>query len=79
MKFSDLFTDKSDGRMSIQRTWMNVAMLILTVVFGWYAYHWKLEEWMYIAYSLVAVFPNLVSKWINVRWGIGEEKGNKNE
>ena len=64
MKLADLFIDKSTGKLSQQRTWMNIAMLTITSVFVWYAYSLRLEEWMFWAYSIIAVFPNLISKWI---------------
>ena len=79
MKLADLFIDKSTGKLSQQRTWMNIAMLTITSVFVWYAYSLRLEEWMFWAYSIIAVFPNLVSKWIGARFGMNVDKENKNE
>lgn len=49
---------------------MNIAMVVITSTFVWYAYSLKLEEWMFWAYSIIAVFPNLISKWIRARFGI---------
>lgn len=79
MKLADLFINKSTGKLSQQRTWMNIAMLTITSVFVWYAYSLRLEEWMFWAYSIIAVFPNLVSKWIGARFGMNVDKENKNE
>ena len=79
MKLADLFINKSTGKLSQQRTWMNIAMLTITSVFVWYAYSLRLEEWMFWAYSIIAVFPNLVSKWIGARLGMNVDKENKNE
>lgn len=69
-RLSDLFIDKKTGKLSQQRTWMNIAMVVITSTFVWYAYSLKLEEWMFWAYSIIAVFPNLISKWIRARFGI---------
>ncbi len=79
MKLTDLFIDKSTGKLSQQRTWVNIAMLTITSVFVWYAYSLRLEEWMFWAYSIIAVFPNLVSKWIGARFGVNVDKENKSE
>ena len=69
-RLSDLFIDKKTGKLSQQRTWMNIAMVVITSTFVWYAYSLKLEEWMFWAYSIIAVFPNLISKWSRARFGI---------
>lgn len=69
-RLSDLFIDKKTGKLSQQRTWMNIAMVVITSTFVWYACSLKLEEWMFWAYSIIAVFPNLISKWIRARFGI---------
>ena len=69
-RLSDLFIDKKTGKLSQQRTWMNIAMVVITSTFVWYAYSLRLEEWMFWAYSIIAVFPNLISKWIRARFGI---------
>lgn len=68
-RFIELFESEGSGKLSHNKTWQNLGMSTITGVVIWYSYKGTLEEWMFWAYCLVVIFPNLVSKFITMKWG----------
>ena len=44
MKISDLFTDPTDNRLSHTKIWNHIGLLCMTIMFCWYSYHFKIDE-----------------------------------
>lgn len=74
---SSVDPDKS----SHTKLWSNIGMAAMTIVFLWYGYQGTLPEWYMWVYAPTVAAPNLLSKLINLRWGvpIQEKDDSKNK
>lgn len=69
MKFSELFTDPKDGRFSHTKLWNHVGLFLMSLMFLWYSYHFKIDEWMLFAYGVLVTHQNMLGKYLSFRFG----------
>lgn len=62
---SDVIPDKP----SHNKFWSNIGMLCLTVVFCKLGWEGTLPEWYGYLYAATVATPQLISKFITLRWG----------
>lgn len=74
MKFSDLFTDPKDGRLSHTKLWNHLGLLFMSLMFLWYSYHFKIDEWMLFAYGVLVTHQNMFGKYLSFRFGTNIQK-----
>lgn len=71
MKITDLFIDSKDGKLSHTKLWSNFGLLAMTVVFVYRGLFGEIEsmEMEYLMFGLIVVSPQLLSKFLNLRFG----------
>lgn len=70
---SDVIPDKP----SHNKVWSNIGMLCLTVVFCKLGWEGTLPEWYGYLYAATVAAPQLISKFITLRYGIREDREEK--
>ncbi|MGN1280736.1 MAG: hypothetical protein ACI4UM_02375 [Succinivibrio sp.] len=70
---SDAIPDKP----SHNKVWSNIGMLCLTVVFCKLGWEGTLPEWYGYLYAATVAAPQLISKFITLRYGIREDQEEK--
>ena len=76
MKISDLFTDPTDNRLSHTKIWNHIGLLCMTIMFCWYSYHFKIDEWLLFAYGFLVTHQNLLGKFLSFRFGANMSQNN---
>ena len=69
---SDVIPDKP----SHNKVWSNIGMLCLTVVFCKLGWEGTLPEWYGYLYAATVAAPQLISKFITLRWGWKSRQSN---
>ena len=69
---SDVIPDKP----SHNKVWSNIGMLCLTVVFCKLGWEGTIPEWYGYLYAATVAAPQLISKFITLRWGWKSQQSN---
>lgn len=70
-------SDITPGKSSHNKVWSNIGMLCLTVVFCKLGWEGTLPEWYGYLYAATVAAPQLISKFITLRYGIREDQEEK--
>lgn len=71
MKIGHLFIDSRDNKLSHTKLWSNIGLLAMTVVFIHRGFNVNIAdmEMEMLVYGLVVTAPQLLSKFITMRFG----------
>ena len=77
MRWSDLFRDPGNGRLSHTRLWANLGNLVLAIVVARDGWVNGLDHWQILAFGTVVCGSAAASKWLSLRYKNGNGDGPK--